>query len=316
MKMILRIIVVLAFFMPAGCDFPSTDTYRNPVLVETVVGPLQGVMGIGDPTVLLYEGKYYLYPTGDNHGYDVYLSSDLVHWKKGPRVFRSSESGAWAPDVHLNPADRKFYLYYTVNRHIGVAVADRPDGTFIDQGVLIANAIDADMFLDDDGRYYLYYVRYPDFRIFVQPLESALKKTGKPLELIRPDEPWEKKGEPITEAPWVMKHNGIYYLLYSGGGADTRYYAIGYATSKSPLGPFVKYAGNPVMKEGNGVFGPGHCSVVETPNGEFWMVYHQKEDTRVNWKRIICIDRIWFDDNGILHGQATRGTPLPAPVVR
>ncbi|MCL5024147.1 MAG: glycoside hydrolase family 43 protein [Nitrospirae bacterium] len=307
-------LVLAAAFACPTASTRAGETYRNPVLVETVVGPVQGLMGIGDPSVLFYRGRYYLYPTGDNHGYDVYLSADLVHWRKGPRVFHSAGSGAWAPDVHFNPADRKFYLYYTVDGRVGVAVADRPDGTFIDQGVLVVNAIDADMFLDDDGRYYLYYARYPDFAICVQPMEDAVRKKGEAFKLIGPDQPWEKKGEAITEAPWMMRHNGRYYLLYSGGGANTRHYAIGYATSKSPLGPFVKYAGNPVMKEGNGVFGPGHCSVIGTPDGEFWMIYHQKEDASVNWKRIICIDRIWFDDKGALHGKATRGTLRPALV--
>ncbi len=315
-----RLMSAPAFFMLIAVTFSGTDartveTYSNPVLVETLVGPVQGLMGVGDPTVLFHEGKYYLYPTGDNHGYDVYISPDLVHWEKGPRVFRSPDSGVWAPDVHLNPSDRKFYLYYTANRKVGVAVADRPDGTFTDKGVLVENAIDANMFIDDDGRYYLYYVRFPEFRICVQPMEDALSKTGEPLELIRPDRAWEERGEPITEAPWMMKHNGTYYLLYSGGGADTRYYAIGYATSKSPLGPFRKYKGNPIMEEGNGVFGPGHCSVVKTPDGRFWMIYHQKEDSRINWLRIICIDRIWFDSRGVLHGKATRGIPRTAPAV-
>jgi beta-xylosidase len=300
----------------SGTGTQAEDTYRNPVLVETFVSPVVGTMGIGDPTVIFHEGKYYLYPTGDNQGYEVYISSDLVNWEKGPRVFRSSGPDVWAPDVLFNPPDRKFYLYYTVNRHIGVAVADRPDGSFTDHGPLVENAIDANMFLDEDGRYYLYYVRYPDFTISVQPMENALRKAGEPLQIIRPGAPWEKNGQPITEAPWMLKQGETYYLLYSGGGADTRHYAIGYAVAKGPLGPFTKYAGNPIMKEGNGVFGPGHCSVIKTPDGKFWMIYHQKKNGSKNWDRIICLDPLWFDDEGVLHGRATRGTPQPAPVVR
>ncbi len=305
---------LLAACIFSTADVRSEDTYRNPVLVETFESPVVGTMGIGDPTVIFHEGKYYLYPTGDNHGYDVYISSDLVHWKKGPRVFRSDERGVWAPDVLFNPPDRKFYLYYTVNRRVGVAVADRPDGTFTDRGPLVENAIDANMFLDDDGGYYLYYASYPDFRIHVQPMESPVRKKGGPFEIIRPGQPWERNGQPITEAPWMLKHNGTYYLLYSGGGANTLFYAIGYATAKSPLGPFTKFAGNPLMKEGNGVFGPGHCSVIKTPDGRFWMIYHQKKEASRNWDRIICIDPVWFDDKGVLHGRATRGVPQSAPV--
>ena len=57
----------------------------------------------------------------------------------------------------------------TVNGRIGVAVADRPGALFRDLGPRIEHAIDSHMFVDDDGRYYLYYVQYPDFIIHVQP---------------------------------------------------------------------------------------------------------------------------------------------------
>ena len=289
-------------------------TYTNPVLVETFSSPFMGTVGIGDPTVIFYRGKYYLYPTGDNRSYDVYISSDLVHWKKGPRVYRSSKGGVWAPDVIYNPRDRKFYLYYTVNRQVGVAVADRPDGTFRDLGILIRDAIDADMFIDGDGKYYLYYASFPAFRIYVQPMSSAVLKKGPPIPVISPACRWEKKDRSITEGPWMLKHKGTYYLLYSGGGANTEDYAIGYATAKTPVGPFVKYPGNPLIKKGKGVFGPGQCSVIKDAAGNLWMVYHQKTDASPGWDRIICIDRLWFDNEGRLHGKATRGTPEPAPV--
>ena len=291
----------------------AAETYTNPVLVETFFSPAMGTMGIGDPAVISHEGKYYLYPTGDNHSYSVYISSDLVHWKKGPKVFRSTEAGVWAPDVFYNPPDKRFYLYYTVDRRVGVAAALRPDGLFADRGTLVKDAIDADMFLDDDGKYYLYYVSFPVFRIHVQPMETPLRRQGGPTEVLRPSAPWEMNPRPITEAPWLLKHKGTYYLLYSGGGPDTEDYSIGYATAKSPLGPFSKYPGNPIMKKGKGVFGPGHCAVVQTPDGRLWMVYHQKKDASRGWDRIICIDALWFDDKGVLHGEATRSEPRPAP---
>ena len=318
-RTILQIMYCLTLFLLAGISPPAVtagEPYTNPVLVETFESPVMGTVGIGDPDVLFFDGKFYLYPTGDNRGYDVYRSPDLVHWEKGPRVFESKESGVWAPDVLFNPANRKFYLYYTANKRIGVAVSDRPDGTFTDIGTLIDNAIDADMFLDDDGRYYLYYASYPGFSIFVQPMENAVKKEGPPVLLIGPDRPWEKRGRPITEAPWMLKHRGVYYLLYSGGGADTPYYAIGYASAESPVGPFVKYAGNPIAQKEPGIYGPGHCSVIETQGGKFWMIYHQKKDAAKDWNRIICIDPLRFDSRGVLHGRATRGTPEPAPRVR
>lgn len=320
----LRFIFVIAIYMLTIVlsipeNVPADDTYTNPVLVDTYeikrMNPARyiGTLGIGDPTVILYDSIYYLYPTGDNRGYDVYTSPDLIHWEKGPRVFRSSEHGVWAPDVFFNTRDKMFYLYYTVNKRIGVATAQRPDGLFKDQGTLITDAIDAHMFQDDDGSYYLFYTTYPLFRIYVQPMETPLKKKGNPFQILQPTESWEKNHVPITEAPWMLKHAGVYYLLYSGGSADSENYAIGYATAERPTGPYEKYSGNPIVKKDKGIFGPGHVSVTEDMNGTLWMVYHQQKDSSPGWNRIICIDRLWFDERGILHTKATRSTPQTAP---
>jgi xylan 1,4-beta-xylosidase len=314
----------IGFVLLLLCSGPyaaASQTYSNPVLVDTYsinrAKPprYHGILGIGDPAVIFHKGKYYLYPTGDNHGYNVYISGDLVHWSKGPRVFRSSEKGVWAPDVFFNPDDGRFYLYYTVNGRIGVAASDRPDGLFRDLGTLVRHAIDAHLFRDEDGSYFLYYARYPAFAIFVQPMSSPVKKKGDAVEVITPSEAWELRDVPVTEAPWMLKHRGVYYLLYAGGSADSEHYAIGYAYAKNPSGPFVKYPGNPIVKEGNGIFGPGHPSVVRDREGTFWMVYHQQKDATRGWNRIICIDPLWFDDKGVLHGNASRGTPEPAPVM-
>ena len=296
-------------------------TYTNPVLVETFIiqrekpDNFSGVLGIGDPAVLFHAGKYYLYPTGDNHGYDVYISGDLVNWNKGPRVFQTSEPGVWAPDVFYNERDGNFYLYYTVNGRIGAAISDRPDGVFQDHETLIENGIDAHMFVDEDGRYYLYYVEYPGFRIHVQPMASPVQKKGDPVLIIQATDPWEKKHTALTEAPWMLKHRSLYYLLYSASGADTRDYAIGYATAKSPLGPFSKSGNNPIIKKGGGIFGPGHGSVTKTPDGQLWLVYHQQKSGARGWNRIICIDPLWFDDQGGLRGKATRAKSRPAPAI-
>jgi beta-xylosidase len=112
----------------------------------------------------------------------------------------------------------------------------------------------------------------------------------------------------------MIKHQGVYYLLFSGGSADSEHYAVGYATSGHPAGPFTKYRGNPIIRKGNGILGPGHPSVIRDRAGKLWMVYHQQKDETRGWNRIICIDPVWFDGEGVLHGKASRGTSLPAPV--
>jgi xylan 1,4-beta-xylosidase len=117
----------------------------------------------------------------------------------------------------------------------------------------------------------------------------------------------------VTEGPFMLKRNGTYYLMYSGTGADSPNYGIGYATAKSPLGPFVKYAGNPIAHRGGTVLGPGHHSVVTGPDGKLWLVYHQKWTEEKSFNRFLAIDPLWFDADGVIHAKVSRDTDEPAP---
>jgi xylan 1,4-beta-xylosidase len=300
---------------PATAPAPA-NTYRNPLLPDRE---------IADPFVLRVDGEYYLYATTDGKGYEVFVSDNLVDWQSMGRAFTDPRGGAWAPEVfHNQRGDGKFYLYYTdsmtngqrgpLEKQIGVAVADSPLGPFTDKAPLASHSIDAHLFQDDDGSLYLYYVNLAGgFKILVQPMADPLTKQGEPKVLIRPTQDWEKRAGQVTEGPFILKHHGTYYLTYSGSGADTPDYAIGYATSQSPTGPFVKYAGNPIVHRGGNVLGPGHHCVVEGPDGKLWLVYHQKWNAERNWRRFLAIDPIWFDDQGILHATPSRDTDEPAP---
>lgn len=287
--------------------------------VPTYTNPIIDRIGPADPAVILHDGTYYMYPTLDTTGYDVFVSTDLVHWEQKPKCFTDARGGVWAPDVfHNEKGDGLFYLYSTVNRPgggklIGVAVADNPLGPFKDRGDLVEHAIDAHLFRDEDGAFYLYYADIAGgWKMAVQPMKDPLTKQGEPKILFRPTEPWERKRGEIVEGPWMLKRDGVYYLMYSGSGADGPDYAIGYATATSPLGPFTKYAGNPIAHRGNGVFGPGHHCVVTGPKGDLWAVYHQQNSEKTGWSRFLAIDPLWFDD-GAIHMKTTRGTPQPAP---
>ena len=308
----LLLITALALF---GCDAPSDDSDRPPA--ASLHNPVIPTRGLADPAVILHEGTYFLYPTGDSRGFDVYLSADLRTWELGPRALDLDSPNVWAPDVFRDPGDGEFYLYYSANFRVGVAVAPDPRGPFEDQGILIENAIDAHMFQDRDGEYYLYYENLsdpmatlrrfsiPTGRIFVQPMESPLEKRGEPRLLLEPDESWERGWLRIVEGPWMLEREGRYYLMYSGNAAFSADYAIGYAVGPSPLGPFRKHANNPIVARGGGVFGPGHHSVVRGPEGELWLVYHQKASSSWAWDRFICIDRLTWNRDGDLHATAT-----------
>ena len=303
-------IVTLCFAVTAASPAVGDDpTYTNPII--------DGVLA--DPAVILHENLYYLYSTGDvdgDNGYRVYTSPDLVNWKRGQVVFRPGQPHVWAPDVWRDPNSGRFFLYYTANRTVGVAEAAGPEGPFFVRQKLFDSAIDAHLFRDDDGRLYIYVVQLPGFRITVQPLASPTELTGEPQVILQPESPWEIKNGRVTEGPWVIKHAEQYYLLYSGSGADTPDYAVGYATSSTPLGPFVRAPHNPILHRSSGLFGPGHGCAIRDGADHWWYVYHQKQSDRRAWDRFICIDRLHFDEQGQLHGEATRGRERPAQSVR
>ncbi len=297
-------ILLVAVMLSFAYTIEAADTYMNPVLPD--IGP-------ADPSVVYYDGLYYMYFTHDNKSYPVLTSPDLVDWTWSGEVFRPGPSNVWAPDVFHDPVDDRFYLYYTVDWNIGVAVSDHPGQPFTDLGTLVSGMIDAHMFRDDDGQYYLYYT---NFNIYVQKMASPTEKADEPaVFLMSPTEPWEKMDASIVEGPVIIKHNGIYYMMYSGSGASGPHYAIGYATASSPMGPFTKYENNPIIAGDGNVISPGHNCVTTDDTGNLWMVYHQKQTTTVGWDRFICIDPLWFDEQGILHGRATRRSVEDAPVM-
>ncbi len=286
-----------------------TRIYRNPLIDGDLADP--GVIRIGD--------IWYLYGTGQvdgDNGYRVFTSPDLVHWTRGPVVWQPGIRHVWAPDPWVDPRTGRVYIYYTADFNVGVCAADSPMGPFELVNSFHASAIDGHLFQDADGALYFYYVALPGFRIHVQRMADPVTPQGEPQLVLQPEADWEKRAGHVTEGPSVIRHRSRYYLIYSGSGADTPDYAVGYATASHPMGPFTRGENNPIMHRSNAVFGPGHGCPVKTPAGEWWYVYHQKTTDRVEWDRRICIDRLRFDAERRLWGEATNALYRPAPRMR
>lgn len=256
---------------------------------------------LADPQVIYWEGKYYMYSTSYWRGFRVYESEDLVNWTNMGVCLEGAwdtEGGKfWAPEVSVK--DGKFYMVFSNSNDLGIAVSDSPLGPFIaPEQPLLMDTIDGHLFFDDDGRVYLYYVSWRStYGIYGCELDPSLNSVieGSERLLITAALEWEKQGERIAEGPAILKHNGTYYLTYSGSHYSSKDYAVGYATADSPLGEYEKYKGSPILSRSATVNGTGHHSFVRVENtGELFIVYHCHRPTPEYTDRIICIDRVRF----------------------
>ncbi len=116
-----------------------------------------------------------------------------------------------------------------------------------------------------------------------------------------------------TEGSYIFKENGLYYMMYSANFYGGKFYAVGYATSKSPLGPFTKADNNPVLEKnvekGGIVTGTGHNSITISPTGEMLCVYHGRT-SKTGDERVVFIDQMEVLDDGtlVVHGPTTAQT--------
>ncbi len=302
-------------------------TFTNPVLTRD----------FPDPFVLKAGDRYYAYATnGAGKNIQRATSPDLVHWSVQGDAMPALPSWAkiggnlvWAPEVIA--IGGKYVMYYTARdktsdkQCVGVAVSDTPDGRFKDSNdhPLVCQAdeggtIDPDPFQDGD-KLYLYFKNDGNCcgrttYIYVQELSpDGLQVTGQPTQLVSNDEYWEGH---VIEAPTMFKHDGKYYLFYSGndyGGAD---YAVGYATCQAPTGPCQDAPENPILKSHMDpplVIGPGHQALIQVGD-QTWIVYHVwqavaggRGDSRLMW-----IDRVnWPDGKPHVEGPTTGPQPMP-----
>jgi xylan 1,4-beta-xylosidase len=271
-----------------------------------------------DPYILFHEDTYYLYGTGGaNRGIRVYQSDNLASWSKAVGTadgfaLDSSDvwgsNGFWAPEVYYY--EGKFLMFYTVESRIAIAESDSPLGPFVQNEKTPLHPdikeIDPHLFIDADGKKYLYFVRFTGGNvIWAAEMKDDLSglKEGTLVEILGVTEPWERtSSEPVarvTEGPFVLKHNGLYYLSYSANHFRSPDYAVGYAISESPLGPFTKYEGNPILiGDGKDIFGTGHHSFFEAGSGQMYMVYHSHKSGESVQPRTTCLDRCDFVKTG------------------
>lgn len=320
--MTVRSLAFLASCLLVGCsegpplatdgEDPFTPTIENPIITERFSS---------DPAALVHDGRVWLYTGHDEAGPDgdffvmndwqLYSSDDMVEWTHhgspiSVEAFEWARGDAWASQVIER--DGKFYFYSTV-RHdetkpgfaVGVAVADRPEGPFVDArgSALVSNDmtegpvvngremdwddIDPTVFIDDDGQAHLFWGNTVLYRA---PLADNMVELDGPIETL--DVP------NFTEAPWIHKRGDTYYLSYAYGYPEQ----IAYATSSEITGPYEFQA---VINRAVPNSPTNHQSIIEF-DGDWYFFYHNAAlPGGGEYRRSVAVERLFYDDAGRIH---------------
>jgi xylan 1,4-beta-xylosidase len=259
-----------------------------------------------DPSIVRVGDDFYIatstfewYP-----GVQIHHSRDLIHWRLLTRpLSRASQlnmlgdpdsCGIWAPC--LTHADGLFWLIYTDVKRYGrttvggasgaslrdfhnyLVTSPRIDGEWSDPIYLNSSGFDPSLFHDDDGKKYLVNMLW-DHRpgnnrfagIVLQEYSVKERKLIGERKLIF-------QGTPLgfTEAPHLYKRNGWYYLLTAEGGTSWGH-AVTLARSKKITGPYELHPDTYILSARHRpdaeLQRAGHGDLVETQNGEAYMVY-------------------------------------------
>lgn len=273
-------------------------------------------INLADPTIFYHDKIYYLYGTHDgftDNGFIAYSSIDKIHWKNEGMVLKKGGAfgtkGFWAPQVFKYR--NKFYMAYVADEQIAIAESNSPLGPFAqtEKKPIAApvKMIDPFVFFDK-GKIYLYHVRLEKGnRMYVAEMNNDLKsiKENTATECLHAQQGWENTAKTewgVTEGPTVIKRNGLYYLFYSANDFRNPNYAVGYATSKSPIGPWKKFSGNPILsKAQTGVNGTGHGDFFLDKCGILNYVFHtHQSNDKVGPRRTAIIEaKFQNEKNGI-----------------
>jgi xylan 1,4-beta-xylosidase len=249
-----------------------------------------------DPSICRVGEDYYLVTSSFEYfpGLPIFHSRDLVNWEQiGHALDRPSQldlddirpsAGLYAPTIRFH--DGTFYIINTLidgktTSGNFIVTATNPAGPWSEPHWLPeARGIDPSLFFDDDGRTWYIGNRTRETQEFPGHCEIWLQELDlTTMHLIGPDYAlWEGavKRAIWPEGPHLYKIDGVYYLLISEAGTGHDH-AVTVARGERVTGPFEGYSRNPILTHRHlgwdyPIVGVGHSDLVETQNGEWWLV--------------------------------------------
>ena len=114
------------------------------------------------------------------------------------------------------------------------------------------------------------------------------------IEIDGPVKKVDFEGFEFTEAPWIHKHNGKYYLSYASGYPEK----IAYAMADNIEGPY-EYKG--ILNEIAGNSDTNHQAIVEF-KGNWYFIYHNgsHQTEGSSSTRSVCIDYLYYNPDGTM----------------
>lgn len=309
MNNISRLLLIMAIASPLsmlatgdkGVDLPHDFVYNGNPLIQYKHTADPAAMVVGD-TLWLFTG--YDEP-GNKSGYHMpnwcaFSTTDMIHWTEHP-IPVYADDFSWN-DAHVSYAghpvkgpDGKYYFYSSTNWcGIGVARADRPEGPYKDVlgRPLLTKAdchgsthgwvcIDPAVFIDDDGTPYIFWGNQICYYARLKPCMTEIDGEIHRLDL-----------KDFTEAPWVHKRDGKYYLTYAARWPEK----IAYAMSDSISGPW-EYKG--IISEVAGNSNTTHPAIVNF-KGRDWFFSHIGGLGGGSGSRSVIVEPMYYNADGTI----------------
>ena len=197
----------------------------------------------------------------------------------------------FAPDAIEK--DGRYYLYFCMSDNSeGVAVSNSPAGPFTDAKQIDVGGIDPAIFVDKDGQAYYYWGQIYAKGAKLLPDMKTVDKSTIVDNIVNEEE------HCFHEGSSMRRRGDWYYMVYSdmSRGRPT---SLGYAMSRSPLGPF-EYKGVIVDNTGCDPETWNDHGSIEEFNGQ-WYVFYHRSSRGSRYHRRLCIEPIYFNEDGTIN---------------
>ncbi len=266
-----------------------------------------------DPTMVRVGADYYLTHSCNPYapGLLVWHSRSLTDWQPVGPALTDYDGDIWAPDIVYH--DGLFYIYYTTSGGNHVVTAPRAEGPWSRPVNLHVPHIDPGHIALPDGRRFLFLSG--GHRVELTP--DGLTAKGN-VEKVYAGWPipsgWRIEGEAL-EGPKLLLRDGWHYLLSAEGGTAgcATSHMVVVARARSIDGPWENAPRNPLLRTASRDelwWSRGHGTLIDTPDGDWWIVTHAYRNGFHTLGRHTLIEPIvWTADGWPVLDAASR--PLP-----